>query len=190
MKTRILMIVVFGAAVSLCIAMACNQPAAKQPAKQPPYEANDETNIDIEWPAGKKTLSAPIAYIAGLPTIRCNINGKPAKLILDTAAGEFSFYEDRLIRVGLTKTAETSDHLSYTAAGPVQRVFCDRFEMVLAGGVKLKVSRAQVLPAIARHKDNEVEGILGVEIMKALQAQIDLRNNLLVLSVGAQEPHP
>ena len=111
------------------------------------------------------------------------MNGKLAILYVNTACQPICLYQDRLARFGI-KAAGQKDYPRYTASGYVEKTsFSGGFLLTFKDGLEIEVSGAPCFPGGGREPSHDVDGILGVKVMKALNAVVDLRAGKLILAV-------
>jgi hypothetical protein len=142
-----------------------------------------DSRISVRWPQGRDVIEIPLEFLDDIPVVRCQLNGKLAILYVDTACQPICLYADRLARFGINAGAEV-DYPRYTALGHVEKTrFTGGFLLTLKDGLGMEVSGAPCLPDGGRDPNHDVDGILGVKVMKALNAVVDLRALKLILAV-------
>ena len=151
----------------------------------PAAVAAKELRVEIRWPGSKRAIEVPLELVNELPVVRCRLNGKEAVLWVDTGSHAICLYEDRLASFGLKVTSE-EDWPQYTAGGLQTRTrFCNEFLLAFKDGLNLEVSGAACLPTAGRSPGNDVDGLLGVKIMRALNGVIDLGASNMTFTVKA-----
>jgi hypothetical protein len=145
----------------------------------------EDQQIAVDWPQGKGAIEVPFELLDDIPVVRCQLNGKPSFLYLDTAHQPISLYQDRLARVGLKLAAEEDGPRSTFGGHPDRLPFCGRFVLDFQDGLSIAVSRAPCVPSGGRAFHHDVDGVLGVKIMKALNGVIDLQAGMITFSVKA-----
>lgn len=169
-------------AVGVVITCCACQKAADRTNTSPTI-AGEDLKVSVQWPEGKRTIQIPIEFLDDTPIVRCRLNGKEAVLLVDTGCQPICLYEDRLNRHGLKVTAE-KDHPRYTASGRVASTrYCGRFLLTCSEGLSMDVSGAPCVPGEGRQPSHEVDGLLGVKIMKALNGVIDLEAGKITFAV-------
>jgi len=172
--------------VSACLVTACcgcggtvddTRPAAPS--------AREDIQVTVQWPPNKNAIEIPFELLEDIPVIRCQLDGAAAVLYVDTACQPICLYEDRLARFGLKVTSE-KDHPRYTAGGPVEKTrYCGAFTLTFPDRLSLKVSGAPCVLGEGRSPGHDVDGILGVKIMKALNAVLDFEAGKMTFTVKA-----
>jgi len=143
----------------------------------------DELRIDVQWPNDRATIEVPLDFLDAIPVIKCKLNGKASVLYVDTVCQATCLYQDRLNGFGIKITGQ-KDFPNYTAGGYVgRRSFSGEFELAFEGGLRMKVSGAPCLPGSGRDPNHDVDGILGVTVMKALNAVVDLEAGKIKFAV-------
>ncbi len=145
----------------------------------------EDQQITVQWPQGTNAIKVPFELLDDIPVVRCQLNGKPSFLYLDMARQPISLYQDRLARFGLQAGAGEND-LHDTGGGHIERIgFCGGFILTFPDGLSMAVSRAPCMPGGGRVSHHEVDGVLGVKIMKALNGVIDLQAGTIIFTVKA-----
>jgi hypothetical protein len=172
--------------ISVAVVVACGGfQAATHRTSGAAAVAGKELQVEIQWPGSKPAIEVPLEMSNELPIVRCRLNGKEAVLYVDTGSHAISLYEDRLARFGLKVTSE-EDWPQYTTGGLVTRTrFCNEFLLAFKDGLNLEASGAACLPAAGRSPGQEVDGLLGVKIMRALNGVIDLGASKITFAVKA-----
>jgi len=161
--------------------LACREPTDRTNASA--SSDSEDSRVTVQWPESREAIEIPLEFLDDIPVIRCQLNGKESVLYVDTACQPICLYEDRLAKFGLKVTAE-KDFPRYTALGHVERTsFSSGFVLTFKGGLSMQVSAAPCLSGGGREPSHDVDGILGVKIVKALNGVLDLRAQKLILSV-------
>jgi hypothetical protein len=159
--------------------------AANDTATAPPSSKKDEMQITIEWPKGRSRIELPLHYENHLPMVKCRINRRPAVLLLDTGTAINCVFRTRLEHFGIELLGEAETRTHHTAAGSVRMPLCG-YEVQLAKDLNVNVSRASVLPS---YEGVVADGILGIAVLKAMNANIDLSSDTIVLTLKSADSH-
>lgn len=170
--------------VFVCFVIACCGCGGPADGTRPTAPlAKEVIQVSVQWPEGKKAIEIPFEFVDDIPVIRCQLDGVVAVLYVDTASQLLCLYEDRLARFGLKVTSE-KDHPRYTAGGYAENTrYCGEFTLTLRDGLRMKVSSAPCLPGRGRSPSHDVDGILGVKIMRMLNAVIDFEASKIIFEV-------
>lgn len=145
--------------------------------------ASDDWRISVQWPQGKDVIEIPLAFLDDIPVVRCRLNGKEAMLYVDTACQPICLYADRLARFGINAGGPV-DYPRYTALGHVEKTsLTGGFLLTFNDGLGMAVSCGPCLPSDGRDPRQDVDGILGVRVMKVLNAVVDFRAGKLILAL-------
>jgi hypothetical protein len=138
-----------------------------------PLPLQDEQSLRLRQ---HTTLELPIVFEAGLPTIRCRVNGREARLILDTGAKKFCVFRDSAARLGVTAVARSRQ--GNTLGGHVPSFLVGTaLTAELGTGTVLTVDAPLILPAYPFDAD----GLLPWGALDAADAMLDLKSNVLIL---------
>jgi len=145
--------------------------------------ALDDWRTSVQWPHDKDVIEIPLAFFDDIPVVRCRLNGKEATLYVDTACQAICLYSNSLARFGINAGGQV-DSPRYTALEHVEKTsLTGGFLLTFNDGLGMEVSRGPCLPSDGRDPRHDVDGILGVRVMKALNAVVDLRAGKLVLAL-------
>lgn len=136
-------------------------------------------NITVLQPV--KTIEIPIDVVGSMTVISCNINGKSARMIIDTACGTICVFENKLNKYGLEVIGEL--HGGYTAAGYQQNPALSTFNIDLPEGIMIEAINGAMLP---EYPDNSLDGIIGNSILISLKAELNYEKSLLILKSPSQ----
>ncbi|MGA2866355.1 MAG: hypothetical protein ABSF95_17920 [Verrucomicrobiota bacterium] len=154
-----------------------------EPNRTKPSASSVDSQVSVQWPQGKDFIEIPLEFLDDIPVVRCQLNGKLAILYVDTACQPICLYADRLARFGINAGAQV-DYPRYTALGHVERTsFTGGFLLTFKDGLGMEVSGVPCLPGGGRDPNHDVDGILGVKVMKVLNAVVDFRAGKLVLAL-------
>ena len=141
--------------------------------RPPPLPLHDDQTLSLRQHA---TLELPIVFEAGLPTLRCRVNGREARLILDTGAMKFCVFQDSVARLGITAVARSRQ--GNTLGGPVTSFpVGTTVTAELGTGTVLTVDAPLILPAYPF----EADGLLPWSALNAADARLDFQRNVLLL---------
>ncbi len=137
----------------------------------------DSIHITVEWPNQHTQIEIPLHYYGDIPALHCHLNNEPAIIYLDTAANGICIYQDRLERFNLNILGEGKSKL-FTAGGEIQARYSEKFTLKLDDSITLNASNAFVITG--RNKKYNVDGVLGISVMKALKAKINLEKDTII----------
>jgi ketosteroid isomerase-like protein len=120
----------------------------------------------------------PIEFCDKLPVVVARTEGRPLRLLLDTAAT--TILNLKSFSQGASKSIEISSW-SGTAATSAREV---RLPDLTLGGMRIEKLKlpAVDLSAIGKACGGRIDGILGVDLLDALRAKIDLERRVAMLS--------
>lgn len=157
--------------------------SAEKPNRMKASAPSNDSRISVQWPQGRDVIEIPLQFLDDIPVVRCQLNGRLAILYVATASQPIFLYADRLARLGVNAGGQV-DSPRYTALGHVEKTsLTGGFLLTFNDGLGIEVSGAPCLPGGGRDPNHDVDGILGVKVMKALNAVVDLRAGKLILAL-------
>jgi hypothetical protein len=149
----------FVLAGALCILAGCSHP---QPhALKVVRTAPEEVPFEVE---------------DGLPVVPCRVNGRDARLLLDTGSDAVALFEGRAARFEV-RSAGQRPGKSYTAAGNTTHPVGSDFTLQLGTRTEIRVTCPNLYPAGTWLAD----GILPVTVLTQLHATVDIKRRVLIL---------
>ena len=126
----------------------------------------------------RRRASLPVT-IAGLPMVTADINGRPARLILDTGAESSIIGVAAAKRLGVT----TKYDFARSMRGMSQSMQTGdaRLDSMSLGGVTLSYPRVLVGPVVLTMGGVEADGLLGASLLADFDLDLDLPNRRLDL---------
>jgi len=136
--------------------------------------------FNIQIPPTPITTQVPLEYNGFMSVIECQLNGMPAKMILDTGSETIGVFEDKLQSFSL-KTIDLSQ-TGYTAGGMAESNTIEEFIIEFPGDIKILAGNCSVLASFPDKPD--VDGIIGGPVFVALKATIDYDKKVLILNTS------
>ncbi len=126
----------------------------------------------------RKRASLPLT-VAGLPIVTAEINGRPARLILDTGAEYLILSSAAARRLGVSGSYDFMRSMS--GIGRSMRTGDVRLDSMRLGGVDLPYPRALVGDVALHLGTSEPDGLLGATVLGDFDLDIDLPHQQLTL---------
>lgn len=167
------------AAIAACALLASCAPA---PLMMGVVDPERVTNGAVAAEAHNCTLqrraSVPVT-MAGLPLVPATINGRPARLILDTGAELSIISGPAAKRLGVTSKYDFAR--SMHGIGEAVQTGDARLDSMLLGGAKLDYPRLLVGPIALSLAGVAPDGLLGASLLSEFDLDLDLPNRRLEL---------
>ena len=126
----------------------------------------------------RRRASLPVT-LAGLPMVTADINGRPARLILDTGAESSIIGVTAAKRLGITTKYDFAR--SMRGISEEMRTGDARLESMSLGGATLSYPRVLVGPLALGMGGVEADGLLGASLLADFDLDLDLPNRRLDL---------
>ena len=120
--------------------------------------------------------------------VNIRVNGKPARLLIDTGASKTVFDKTRSARFISSKSFEKHDKLSTGLGTSTMKSHLALIEKISLGKIDIKNYKTVVIDlshvniAYGQLKQKPIDGVLGSDILKKYRAVIDYGKRKLVLS--------
>ena len=126
----------------------------------------------------RRLASLPVT-LAGLPMVTADINGRPARLILDTGAESSIVSVTAAKRLGVTSKYDFAR--SMRGINQSMQTGDARLESMSLGGATLSYPRVLVGPVMLTMGGVEADGLLGASLLADFDLDLDLPNRRLDL---------
>ena len=119
--------------------------------------------------------------------VNIRVNGKPARMLIDTGASKTVFDKTRIVRFLSKKKFEKHDKLSTGLGTSNMKSHLAMIEKITIGKTEIKNYRSVVIDlshvnvAYSQLKQKPIDGVLGSDILKQHKAIIDYGNKNLRL---------
>ena len=120
--------------------------------------------------------------------LNIKVNGKAARLLIDTGASQTVFDKERIARFISSRSFEDHDKLSTGLGTSTMKSHLAVIDKILLGKIEIRNYKTVVIDlshvniAYAQLKQKPVDGVLGSDILKRYKAVIDYGKKRLVLA--------
>lgn len=144
---------------------------------------NDAIAYAIDWPKNTPAITIPLEFRGGIPFVTCQLNGKTARLMVDTGVSTIFLYESRLNDLGLQVTGKHHREIRSVTDSIPDINYSSKFTLEFAGGLRVKVSAALCLPESSQQFASDVDGFLDLLLLQFLNATIDYGRETITFTI-------
>ncbi len=166
------------AVVACALLTSCASPPLVMGVVDPERVDSGSTAVEAGNCTVKRLGSVPVT-MAGLPVVPATINGRPARLILDTGAESSIISGTAARRLGVTTKYDFAR--SMHGIGEAVQTGDARLDSMVLGGATLAYPRALVGPVALNLGSVEPDGLLGASLLADFDLDLDLPNRRLDL---------